>query len=426
MHALKAGLTEAALFELVRNGRRYLTDLFKVPKILHQTRLDITDQITGQFNNVARDIAQLRDRIEQLSESLEAAASSDTDPDRSEERQDGTIELKPLSDIPYGSVDLNGSDPILAIIDAPEYPITTKFFEDNPAAQRSLVSPEAQALLYSLIRMLKPQRVVEIGTFRAATTEAIARALHANTTGVLDTIDPFGKRTVRPILAAWPEELRKTTVFHAVNSMQFFAEMERLQQRAELIFVDGNHDFEFALFDIKSAARFLTPGGFIVIDNISQPGPYMASRDFLARHRGWKECGKSVGRLRQPAPYDMDRTKISNTDFCVLRAPSSIIVGSRPMTPGISAFTNKLSGLQVELAQLADGILHVQCVVRTFGGQLTKSIVEKTVDIRGDQVLIQIPLEVPESAPDVRRTVEPWLSWKGDKELQLSAPPRIF
>ena len=415
------------MFDVVRHGRRYLVDLLKMPSVLHQTRLDIASQfndIAKQFNNVARDMAQLRDRIEQLSEGLEATASPDSD--RSEERQDGSIELKPLSDIPYSSVDLNGSDPILAIIAASEYAITTNFFRDNPSARRSLVSPESQALLYSLIRVLKPQRVVEIGTFMAATTEAIARALYANTTGILDTIDPFGKRRVRPILAAWPEGLRKTTVFHAVNSMQFFAEMERQQQRAELIFVDGNHDFEFALFDIESAARFLSPGGFIVVDNISQPGPYMASRDFLARHRGWKEHGKSVGRLHQPGPYDTDRTKIPNTDFCILRAPSSVIVGSRPMTPGVSAFTSKLGGLQVELAQLAEGTLHVQCVVRTFGDQLTESIVEKTVDIRGDQVLIRIPLEAPETAPDVRRTVEPWLSWKGDKELQLSAPPRIF
>ena len=66
-----------------------------------------------------------------------------------------------------------------------------QFFKDNPAAQRSLISGQAQALLYSIIRNLRADHVFEIGSYKAGTTEALCRALQANRHGLLHTVDPF-------------------------------------------------------------------------------------------------------------------------------------------------------------------------------------------------------------------------------------------
>jgi predicted O-methyltransferase YrrM len=333
----------------------------------------------------------------------------------------------PVTDIPFAPVDMDSYDPIAAIFESPEFESAVAFFTSSPSSQRSLMSPQAQALLYVLIRVLKPQRVVEIGTFKAGTTEAMARGVLANKTGILETVDPFGRRSIPKILAAWPDALQKTTIFHAVNSMEFFSEMERRHPQADLIFIDGNHDFEFALFDIESAGRFLRPNGLMLIDNIAQPGPFMASRDFLARHRGWREYGSRASVSREIVAFDAERTKIENTEFCILRAPPSIVVDERPMTLGEIQFTDKLDGIQIELAQRSEGTLHIQCVVRTFGIPPGEFVTETSFNVTGEKSLIRIPLDVATHCPpDTRQTVEPWLVWKGEKELRLASPPTIY
>jgi len=407
------------VFRFLKSWKQRLIDLLEVPQLLREIR----SGVANQSDDFARGLAQVKDEIEMLDERLINMAQGASK--AFENIQHGSFEINPIVEIPFGVVDLNGSDPILAVMQTAEFAAATKFFAESHSAARSLVSPQSQALLYNLIRLLKPEWVVEIGTFMAASTEAMARALLANGSGILDTIDPFGAKRVRPIFAAWPPELRKTTIFHAVNSMQFFAETRRRQ--ADLIFIDGNHDFEFALFDIESAARFLRPNGFIVIDNIGQPGPFMASRDFLARHRGWREHGDTLVRVNQRAPYDPHRSKIKDTDFCVLEAPPSIIVDRRAMTPGEMPFTSPLGGIQIELANPSAGTLRVQCVVRTFGSPPKEFRVENSIEIKGGQMAIRIPIEVTSTeAPDVRQTVEPWLVWEGSEALRLSSPPKIF
>jgi hypothetical protein len=153
----------------------------------------------------------------------------------------------------------------------------------------------------------------------------------------------------------------------------------------------------------------------------------MASRDFLARHRGWREHGNKSHINRSVVAYDAERTKIENTEFCVLRAPPLIVVDARPMTLGQTPFTKTLSGIRVELAQRAKGTLHIQCVVRTFGTPPEEFIAEKTFDITDDQTLFSISLDVASAtAPDTRQTVEPWLTWEGASELRLASVPAIF
>src|SRR5262249_49282855 len=137
------------------------------------------------------------------------------------------------------------------------------------------------------------------------------------------------------IIACWPDELQAHVRFYPVDSMGFFAaQAVQRQDRPGLVFVDGNHDFEFAQFDILSSARLIEPGGFIFVDNISQPGPFWAALDFLKSSANWREIGGSAGPYRPQFPYDRARTAIVNTDFCVLRAPTLFAVGPRPVTTG--------------------------------------------------------------------------------------------
>src|SRR2546423_1257708 len=167
---------------------------------------------------------------------------------------DSLEKLSPqLSEVAFPQVSaLEAGNIISAIMQHADFAACAKFFDQLKDPSRSLLAPQAQALLFSLIRNTQPSVVVEIGTYRAATSEAICRALQANKAGTLYTIDPFGNATVPAIVEQWPESLRRHIQFQPIDSMHFFAEAMQKSLRADIVLVDGNHDYEFALFDIQA------------------------------------------------------------------------------------------------------------------------------------------------------------------------------
>lgn len=150
------------------------------------------------------------------------------------------------------------------------------------------------ALIYAIIQRLQPQVTVEIGTFFAATTRIMAQAIvEGQVPGKLITLDPFGEHRVPGILAAWPEEMRAVTDFRPWNSMQYFLELETLGipkgagSPLGVVFVDGHHNFEYALYDIIRSADHLSPDGAIIVDNLEQEGPKTAVIQFLRWNPAW-------------------------------------------------------------------------------------------------------------------------------------------
>jgi predicted O-methyltransferase YrrM len=326
-------------------------------------------------------------------------------------------------------IDLDSVDPIPEIFAAPEFRSCVAFFATNAAIKQALVSPDTQALLFTLVRNLRPEYVIEIGTYQASTTEAVCRALCANSRGEIHTIDPFRPHHLPQILRKWPLELRDRAHFHEANSMDFYAEAMKQGLRSELIFIDGNHDFEFAHFDLECAARLLRPGGFVVVDNIGQAGPFFAVRDFLQTHPGWLECGPSGDKYRPEFPFDAHRTRISNTDVAVLRAPARLILGERPITGGEEYWKgSNIRGVSLSIAEPASGTLYAQCVVRVFAAPPTESTVENQMVCHGVQGPVELPLPWSFTERDAQwpRRAELWLSWRGDQPLELADEPRLF
>jgi predicted O-methyltransferase YrrM len=328
---------------------------------------------------------------------------------------------------PFAPIDLSVNDPIPLILASPEFQEAVQTFANSPSIKAALLSPDSQALLYSLIRLMRPDIAIEIGTYMASTTEAMALAVAENGSGRLHTVDPFGAQRAPPIIARWPSALRAVTELHLTDSMLFFWSMQQQGVRADLVFVDGNHDYEFALFDIQCAARLMNSGGFVVIDNIAQPGPFFAARDFMERAiaQGWCECGNSLGRFSPAEPFDRDRTTIHNTDFCVLRAPRSILVGNRPIMFGDLHWTRDNSELRLRPAEKVTGKLHAQFVIRIFES-MPREIIQ-SVSIACDELNeINVPISFPPVlVKNARQTVEPWLTWEGSDDLRLTGFPTI-
>lgn len=343
---------------------------------------------------------------------------------------DPHVAVKAIADIPVPHVELASDDPIAAIIEAPEFTAATAFFADNPVATRSLVSPQAQALLYCLLRNLQPGHVFEIGCFRAGTTEAICRALHASGSGMAHTVDPFCGEQIKAVFKHWPPELLRHVRLYETDSMPFYWEQEQKGIHPGLVFVDGNHEYQYALFDIGCAARALMPGGFIVVDNITQAGPFFAALDFLATNPGWRELGSSARDYNRDKAFDPHRTTIINTDFMVLQAPTYRRVDERPSNFGVMPWQqSSLAGLRLKFLPPAQpGVLNLQAVLRGFGAQLAEALGETTADVAPgmDELSVAFTPTAQLTGQFTSFTVEPWLIWRSTEPLQLVQPPEPY
>ena len=343
------------------------------------------------------------------------------------------IDVRPLA--PIATPTGRAAD-IAAVMASPEYAGIRAYFSLYPS--RSFMSDHSRAVLYSLVRMMRPQLVAEIGTLHAGTTEVLARALWENGGGVVHTADPYGSDRCPAIIAQWPAELQRHAQFHAKSSMDFFARMVLESKTFDLVLIDGNHDYEYALFDLQMAARLVRPGGVVVMDNAEQSGPFKAARLFLAANPAWCEIGNAIASYHPLKPFERDRASLPDTTFLLLQAPEYLSIGEGPHSWGQAWIdTPQLSGLRFQVVQQCKGILLYQIYLRGFanGNQWVKEErIEGSVRIEaGDgeaaiDHLLERKLSVvsPPEYNDQLFTLELDLSWQAhtdSRPLALAALP---
>jgi len=117
----------------------------------------------------------------------------------------------------------------------------------------SLWQVEGQ-LLYALIRMFKPDHVLEIGTHYGCSAAHMALALERNGMGYLDAVDIW---TGAGELI--PANLRYRVTQYFMDATEF---MKITPRHYGLVFEDGIHSIE-QVKDVWSMAR-LTPGGWLI------------------------------------------------------------------------------------------------------------------------------------------------------------------
>jgi predicted O-methyltransferase YrrM len=309
----------------------------------------------------------------------------------------------------------------------------TDFYYDYP--QNALQSHIARALLHHLIVMHRPKLALEIGTYHAGTAEVMARALHEVGEGHLETIDPFGGERCPPLIAALPPELQQRITFSPVNSGAHFDRALAQGKRYDLVLVDGNHEFEFARFDLECTARLIRPGGLIVVDNIEQPGPRLAAKLFMESHPEWQDVAGVIGQIDAVGPLDMPPPSFYFTKFYLLRAPDHYPVKSAPISFGpITSDSAAVDGIEIDLAAETQGNLHIQVYSRTFGPREPEELEGRrcfVVEVQGSQgSRIRIPLDHPLRSSlcsaDFTHRIEIVLAFVGDSALALRAPPTPY
>src|ERR1700683_995901 len=190
--------------------KRIIAEFSRTPHLLEEIR-----------EGVANQSELLNRKLEEVVESLHEESRGQSSIDRktygpAREVVGAAQSVAPLSDIPYAKVDLTMiGNPIDSIVSSPDFAQTERYFSENPAAARSLVSGASQALLFTLVRDLAPDHVIEIGTFKGGTSEAIGRALCANGGGLLHTIGPFDSGLFLPLYRTWPDTARDRVRFYS-------------------------------------------------------------------------------------------------------------------------------------------------------------------------------------------------------------------
>lgn len=236
---------------------------------------------------------------------------------------------------------------------SPQFAALEQFFRSFPP--NSLLSDTSRALLYHLVLAKRPTRLLEIGTYQAGTSQVLATALNRVGSGTLYTIDPFGRDICPPIIAGWPQALQHHTRFYPFDSGIFFDKVIHDGIMLDMIFIDGNHEIEYAAFDLACSARVIEKGGLVVLDNVNQPGPRHATLQFMRANPEWR-------------PLHTLDNGFPGTDFFLIQAPASFIVGDVPRSFGSLTYQpgGEVHSIEVEIEGEAEGTILLTIYGRAF------------------------------------------------------------
>lgn len=146
-----------------------------------------------------------------------------------------------------------------------------------------LLLPE-RLLLYSLVRGLRPQRCLEIGTFYGGSTVIVVAALDDVGAGTLTCVDL--KPQVEP--ARWATVAHRATMVSG-PSPQMLAEARTVAGgEFDFIFIDGDHKVEPVMRDIEGALTVAAPGAHMLFHDAN----FWQVRDAIDN-----SVAKSEGRL---------------------------------------------------------------------------------------------------------------------------------
>lgn len=125
-------------------------------------------------------------------------------------------------------------------------------------------------LIYSLVRLVRPEIAVEIGTAKGVSAIVIAQALEDNNKGKLYTIDPAEQELVKIAI-------RKSGLKHRIEYIIDYSTnvIPKLNlSKIDFAFIDGDHSYENVLADFNLVKNLAPKGGIIVFhDTILFEGP---------------------------------------------------------------------------------------------------------------------------------------------------------
>jgi predicted O-methyltransferase YrrM len=165
-------------------------------------------------------------------------------------------------------------------------------------------------LYYSLVRTLRPEHVVVIGSGFGFSVACLALGLRDNARGRLSFVDPsyslLGDGPFKTVggTSQWSDPAEVTRRFgrfgvadrvthYRMTSAEFFVRYAELELGTiDLAFIDGNHSFDSVRQDFTSALRRMRKNGYLLLHDTN-----IYIREFV-RHAGVKRWLRQIQRRR--------------------------------------------------------------------------------------------------------------------------------
>jgi predicted O-methyltransferase YrrM len=131
--------------------------------------------------------------------------------------------------------------------------------------------PNLAALVYALVRALRPRVVVETGVAKGITSAYILAALSDNGIGMLHSIDlpPTALVMAQLVGAAIPNNLRKQWTYYWGSARRLLPSVLRRAHPVSLFIHDSDHSYDNMRWELEQAWRVLEPGGCLVADDVN-------------------------------------------------------------------------------------------------------------------------------------------------------------
>jgi hypothetical protein len=185
------------------------------------------------------------------------------------------------------------------------------YFHNEPADRRGFGEDVFHTLWFLLVREFKPDNFLEIGVYRGQVISLVA-ALTKSPGHPCEVhgISPFSAAgdsvtQYRPDLDYYQDTLSNFAHFglpapqlvRACSNEQ--AALERLGSREwDLIYIDGNHDYEVVRDDWKNCANQIKRGGVIVLDDAGLTSNFRAPAFATRGHPGPSRVAAEIDQSR--------------------------------------------------------------------------------------------------------------------------------
>lgn len=144
--------------------------------------------------------------------------------------------------------------------------LENKILAEVPAEDST--SREEKMILYNEIIKLKPKHIIETGTHRGLTTLYMATAVLENKKGFINTADPF-EWGQSGNFRKFPEH-EKVIEYHQIPGKDMIPMMEKI----DFAFIDGFHEKDVVLEEIKALLPQLAPGAVVYFHDTNGSNPY--------------------------------------------------------------------------------------------------------------------------------------------------------
>jgi len=145
--------------------------------------------------------------------------------------------------------------------------------------------------------------VCEIGSWQGKSSVVIAKGIIKKNNPKLYCVDPFdGMSDERSMAGGTVDKpksgLKETFIINMkqnkVNNIITILEgyshkvVQGFDENLDLLFIDGNHDYEAVLNDYLDWMKFVKVGGFIGFHDTTWPGPEKVIREHIMNRLAWK------------------------------------------------------------------------------------------------------------------------------------------